>query len=107
MKVETQRAGDLLRKLEIEVVDFCKIDVEGGELLVLQGLVETLRCRRIKFLQLELNRPISQRAGHVVSAPLQFLKTHGYALTPESQPRFDQSEWSCENFVFEPIAPHP
>jgi len=46
--------GDaFLAEHRIDTVDFLKIDVEGAEHLVLQGLVTALADRRIRFVQFE------------------------------------------------------
>jgi len=64
-------------KLNIQKVDFIKIDVEGAELMVLKGAVETLkRFRPILFL--ELNETACQAAGYSSSDIFTLLEKFGY-----------------------------
>lgn len=51
------RSGDaFVREQGIDRVDFLKMDVEGAEHLVLAGLAESLRARRVRFVQFEYGR---------------------------------------------------
>jgi FkbM family methyltransferase len=50
------RGDEFLEREGIGEVDFMKLDVEGAEHLVLQGLEESLRSRRIRFVQFEYGR---------------------------------------------------
>jgi FkbM family methyltransferase len=50
------RGDEFLAREGIERVDFLKLDVEGAEHLVLQGLEEALSQRRIRFVQFEYGR---------------------------------------------------
>ena len=102
IEVRTHRGDDLLRELGIGKIDFCKLDVEGGELMVLRGLTDTLRNGKIHMLQVELNRPASNRAGHSLQDLIEFLRAHDYAMTSESRSRFEQSGWVFDNFCFTP-----
>lgn len=42
------------QNLDFEIIDFCKIDVEGAELSVIKGLAPLLREKRIKRIQIEV-----------------------------------------------------
>jgi FkbM family methyltransferase len=57
-RIECQvvRGDELLAGEGIREVDFLKIDVEGAEHLVLRGLEELLRERRVRFVQFEYGR---------------------------------------------------
>jgi FkbM family methyltransferase len=50
------RGDEFLAREGIREVDYLKLDVEGAEHLVLQGLEESLRERRVRFLQFEYGR---------------------------------------------------
>jgi FkbM family methyltransferase len=50
------RGDEFLTREGIGEVDFLKLDVEGAEHLVLQGLDEALRRRRVRFVQFEYGR---------------------------------------------------
>lgn len=50
------RGDEFLAREGIDRVDFLKLDVEGAEHLVLQGLEEALSQRRIRFVQFEYGR---------------------------------------------------
>ena len=50
------RGDEFLARQEIGQVDFLKLDVEGAEHLVLQGFEDSLRSRRIRFVQFEYGR---------------------------------------------------
>ncbi|HVU23815.1 MAG TPA: FkbM family methyltransferase [Opitutus sp.] len=98
--VPTRRGDELLAELGIEEIDFCKIDVEGAELLVLAGLDRTLRAGRIHRLQVELNKSLSRRAGHSCGGIVEFLRARGYELLPDARRRYETARWQCENFAF-------
>jgi FkbM family methyltransferase len=50
------RGEDFLAREGIRDVDFLKLDVEGAEHLVLEGLAEQLRGQRVRFVQFEYGR---------------------------------------------------
>jgi FkbM family methyltransferase len=50
------RGDEFLAREGIREVDFLKLDVEGAEHLVLRGLEEVLRERRVRFVQFEYGR---------------------------------------------------
>ena len=102
--VPTKPGDHLLVELGVDSVDFLKIDVEGGEMLVLQGFTESLQRGKIRQLQIELNKKLDQHKSHNNQDVLNFLRTHGYGLCSESKNKFEANHWLCENFVFEPLA---
>jgi FkbM family methyltransferase len=50
------RGDEFLAREGIDRVDFLKLDVEGAEHLVLQGLDDSLRQRKVRFVQFEYGR---------------------------------------------------
>jgi len=53
--VTVKRLDQVLLDIGVDFVDICKIDVEGHEMEVLKGAEETLRNKRIRFLQIEIH----------------------------------------------------
>lgn len=104
MRVRTLRGDELLAGSGIERVDFCKVDVEGGEWEVLAGLEHTLAARRIAVLQVELTAPQVVRDAHTCDEIVRRLAEHGYGMTAASRARFDGGRWGLENFLFVPAA---
>ena len=62
---------------DLSRIDFLKCDVEGAELLVLQGALQTLRRWCPKIL-VELNSNWSQPFGYSPADTLAFLRSCGY-----------------------------
>jgi hypothetical protein len=86
--------------------DHVKIDVDGNELLILQGMQTILtRGRRLKSIQVEINP--NQRAGIMA-----FMQLHGYAPVKEHHTRRgferlsagEDPEHHAYNVVFKPQA---
>jgi FkbM family methyltransferase len=50
------RGGDFLLREGIHKVDLLKLDVEGAEHLVLEGLNDQLRAQRVRFIQFEYGK---------------------------------------------------
>jgi FkbM family methyltransferase len=70
---------DYVKTNKIEMIDFLKIDVEGMEETVLEGLANTFAGRKIRLVQFEYN------TTNIVSKFLlrnayQFFNRHGYAV---------------------------
>jgi FkbM family methyltransferase len=78
-RVLTQTVDTLVAGQRLERVDLIKIDVEGHELQVLTGAVETLARFRPSLL-IEVFEETLRRQGASVAAVLDFLTGHGYIL---------------------------
>lgn len=100
--VPTRRGDELLAEWEVGVIDFCKLDIEGGELAALQGLEQTFRRGKIRLLQIELNEPICRLAGHASGDLVKILEDYGYEMTPASRAHYPAADWQDENFYFRP-----
>lgn len=100
----------LARHSEIARVDFIKLDVEGGELEVLQGARDLLSRPSGPVILCELNDPAVAECGwqHRSVDVIHFLETQGYEwfginergclCAPPGQ------DWICGDFVFIPPA---
>jgi len=78
-RVPTQTVDALVAGQRLERVDFIKIDVEGHELQVLAGAVDTIMRFRPRIL-IEVFEETLRRQGACVEAVLGFLTAHGYVL---------------------------
>jgi len=75
--IHTDRLDDYCHRHLIEHIDFLKIDVEGAELLVLDGAKEMLAQRAIKFIQVEYAEHI-EVTGRKFSEVIAYLESFGY-----------------------------
>lgn len=71
--VPIRRLGEVLEKKEISHVDLMKIDVEGAEMQLLQGVRNWLAQHRIRGIICEVHSPVV-----TINEVVQFLKQHGY-----------------------------
>jgi FkbM family methyltransferase len=78
-RVLTQTLDAVVSAQNLERVDLIKIDVEGHELQVLAGAVETLTRFRPNLL-IEVFEETLRRQGGSAEAVLEFLTGHGYVL---------------------------
>lgn len=78
-----------LDSLELERLDFLKIDAEGMELRILRGAAKTIaRCKPTMYI--EINQGALERAGTTAAEVYAELEMHGYRLTGiEDGPQFD------------------
>jgi FkbM family methyltransferase len=78
VKIETKRLDNLLLDLNVKIVDFMKIDVEGFEMKVLKGLDNYLKRGAVKILQLEYGH--AARVGRILLKDIyEYLKDFGYS----------------------------
>lgn len=73
------RGDDFLAREGIKEVDFLKLDVEGAEHLVLQGLEDRLRERRVRFVQFEYGR-VNILTHFLLRDFYQLFATYGYVV---------------------------
>jgi FkbM family methyltransferase len=73
------RGDDFLAREGIREVDFLKLDVEGAEHLVLQGLENHLRNRGVRFVQFEYGR-VNILTHFLLRDFYQLFKSYGYVV---------------------------
>ena len=77
--------------LNLERLDFCKIDIDGGELEVLKGAVETIkRCRPVLYFEID--------KMHLYPQILEWVACQGYRLYQHNPPLFNPA-----NFANNPV----
>ena len=74
--IETKqvKTSEIIKELNLNVIDYCSIDVEGNELQVLQG-IDFKECH-IKIFSIENNRPTRFGSQEIRA----FMKKAGYEL---------------------------
>lgn len=73
------RGDEFLASQNIGQVDFLKLDVEGAEHLVLQGLESSLRSQRIRFVQFEYGR-VNILTRFLLRDFCELFKSYGYVV---------------------------
>lgn len=73
------RGDDFLAREGIGAIDFLKLDVEGAEHLVLQGLEEQLRGGKVRFVQFEYGR-VNILTHFLLRDFYQLFATYGYVV---------------------------
>ena len=85
------------------VIDFCKIDVEGHELEVLRGMVDSLKAKTVRIIQFEYGGTnIDSRV--LLKDIFAFFDTFGYQLwkiKPNGLEPVEQYTQSLENFQYQ------
>jgi FkbM family methyltransferase len=79
VSVQSTTLDAYCRRHDIATIDFMKIDVEGAELMVLQGAANVLAGSGIGVIQLELNDAL-KKYGIRRSDVVQLLEDYGYRL---------------------------
>ncbi|HEX2860738.1 MAG TPA: FkbM family methyltransferase, partial [Lacunisphaera sp.] len=104
------RLEDYLKQRDAGCIDLLKLDVEGSEMAVLQGLGDRLNPAVVKTVQLEYGGA-TRDAGVTLRALERFLVGHGYALAklfPRALEVRPYREWmdnySYANYVAVPAA---
>jgi FkbM family methyltransferase len=78
-RVATKRLDDLVQQECLRPVDIIKLDVEGGELSVLNGATSVLSKQR-PLLLLEVNENALRLQGTTGAALVEFLRAHDYKI---------------------------
>jgi hypothetical protein len=85
-RVHVVRLDDQLALLKIDHVDFMKLDVEGGELAVLQGAQQLLARRPRPVILAEVQDVRTQPWGYRAREIIDYLRERGYQwfhISPE------------------------
>ena len=87
IKIKTIKFDDFFNKNQL--VDFCKVDVQGEELNVLKGMKKNLKNKRVKLLKIELSfieryRNVKPNFYNIIS----FLNKYKYTLISISKIKY-------------------
>jgi hypothetical protein len=99
--VRLQRPDDYLRQNNLARIDLLKLDVEGSEMAVLQGLGERLDPQSVKTIQLEYGGA-TRDAGVTLRALERVLVAKGYVfakLFPRALEARVYREW-MDNYAY-------
>jgi FkbM family methyltransferase len=78
IEVDAMLLDDLLERERIQKVDLIKVDVEGAELFVLQGMPKLLSGKNKPILILEMNSGMMKLAGYGPKEIMDILVPQGY-----------------------------
>jgi len=70
--METTTLDDFIKENSIDKIDYLKIDVEGAEYRVLEGLIKNLELDKIRYIHFEY--------GHAAMADRKYIKDYLYLL---------------------------
>lgn len=84
IEIGVQKIDDMVSKNQ--TIEFLKIDVEGGEALVIEGCQNLLERRQIRNIYVEQNKPGARILGIREDRVLQLLWKHGFKLERMSKP---------------------
>jgi len=96
--VEVKRVDTLFKKFNLDVIDLCKIDVEGNEIKTLLGAGE--KIRKIKIIQFEFSRA-SIDSKTFFKDFYKFFKDNNfkiYRITPSKLQKISNYDESLEYF---------
>ncbi|RME57448.1 FkbM family methyltransferase [Candidatus Parcubacteria bacterium] len=90
--VEGRSLDDLVQSRKIPYPDVVKIDIEGAELIALQGMQNLLSERAVRAIFLEVHPLLLANMGGTPDGVLQLLKKAGFSLVYQSA-RDVQQHW--------------
>ena len=76
------KLDDLLKKLNIDHIDFIKMDIEGSETFALEGMVETLK--KVKGVAIAAYHYIDNEGNKSYPAVIEFLEHQGFKTVLEN-----------------------
>jgi FkbM family methyltransferase len=80
LRVQLAHGSTFLRDLGVERIDLLKIDVEGHEVQVLEGLADLIAASPAIVILVELWPPAQAAAGHSGTALFDWFERHGLAV---------------------------
>ena len=80
IEISNLALDDYCSALNLDSVDFAKIDIEGQELPALHGWKKCLSAHKTKAVYIEIMPENQARYGYETNAPLVFLESLGYRL---------------------------
>jgi len=86
--VECKRLDDITKELNIEMIDYLKLDCEGAELRILKGSEELLAAGRIKYIQFENQTGFKVDNGTSHIDVELYLASFGYGFLTEASDNF-------------------
>jgi FkbM family methyltransferase len=93
------RGDEFLAQERISEVDFLKLDVEGAEHLVLQGLENTLRERRVRLVQFEYGR-VNILTHFLLRDFYELFRSYGYVVGKIYPDHVDFREYKLDDEDF-------
>jgi len=78
-EVEATTIDSEIARLNINYLDYAKIDTEGFDLKALKGAISSIKNNRIGFIQFEYNR-VWMMTGSTLLDAYQLLEEHGYNI---------------------------
>jgi FkbM family methyltransferase len=78
--VESVSVDSFCRKKGIEKINWMKVDVEGFEALVFEGMGDLLKSKKVENILFEFEEWAEERAGFTIGASKEILTRAGYGL---------------------------
>ena len=92
--IQIFKGDDLIKNKMAEIPNCLKIDVEGTEISVLEGLNNTLLYQECRFLLIEVHNKIGQTSGRKIEEVRALIKKSGFSITNEIE-RGTEIHWIC------------
>ena len=93
IEVDVVRVDDVLADAPVALL---KVDVEGADAWALEGCGRLLKRKLVREVWYEENRPRMAALGIPPGAARDFLRSVGYAASPQSDPGGGTTEWSAD-----------
>ncbi len=98
--MQMMTVDSFVKKQKISKVDFVRMDVEGYELKILQGMIETIRNNKLGLF-IEVHRDLLEDYGDSLDKLLTFLEIYGFQIIKTIfTPEFKDLDYSGYPFGF-------